>query len=274
MVPGVTVLSAGKRQTRPGPDARQSSMAASPVDRQSQPRLPTPRLGYSLGWDHKAAAGNCFFTTPQELRSQAQRYEQRILPETPEQDAHLHGGARPKPPPWSAQVVAWPSTGLGTCVPSASSTTGKPLWLDAVLLSTSTMNAHLLPPPQADDRVLITSWGREPRRDPPCSQRSLPGHPAPAQPAGLPRGYLAVVVTVAGASQCRKGTLCSWMCMSYKPWGEWARPCTRLPGPLHARPQSPAAPRRRRPPTILAVMSTNMMGSRRSVAGGLHHDDR
>lgn len=47
-------------------------------------------------------------------------------------------------------------------------------------------------------------------------------------PAGLQpkprqgeRRYLAVSeCEVTGASQCRKGTLCSWMCMSYRPWGE------------------------------------------------------
>ena len=69
-------------------------------------------------------------------------------------------GARPNPPPWSAQVVAWLSTELGTCVPSASSTTGKPLWLDAVLLSTSTMTPTFSLLRRQMTGVLITSLGK------------------------------------------------------------------------------------------------------------------
>lgn len=40
--------------------------------------------------------------------------------------------------------------------------------------------------------------------------------------------YLAVSeCEVTGASQCRKGTLCSWMCMSYRPWGVGGRASRR-----------------------------------------------
>ena len=68
--------------------------------------------------------------------------------------------ARPYSPPWSAQVSAWPSTGLDTCVPSASSTTGTPLWLDAVLLSTSTMTPTFSLLRRQVTGVLITSLGK------------------------------------------------------------------------------------------------------------------
>lgn len=139
-----------------------------------------------------------------------------------------------------------------------------------------------------------------PRPAPGCPHQASQGvqHPLPSLRACPGEGYLAVSeCEVTGASQCRKGTLCSWMCMSYRPWGEdghsHARGCLR--GSLHrvpslavaedhqsfSQPQVPrpgargGAPERGRAreaasptgrtsmktsPTILAVISTSMMG--------------
>lgn len=138
-------------------------------------------------------------------------------------------------------------------------------------------DAHLLPPPQAGDRRAHHLPVREPRCDrrgrglrtrgpkrgsaggkgsgAGCLQTRAqepqtptptpaPGESAvgdvPRSPRPGLRGYLAVSeCEVTGASQCRKGTLCSWMCMSYRPCGEGrATPCDRGRG----RPRSVPAP--------------------------------
>lgn len=100
----------------------------------------------------------------------------------------------------------------------------------------------------------------------------------------MARGYLAVSEwEVTGASQCRKGTLCSWMCTSYRPWGEMCDAPAACPGGgrgggLRGAPPSASAAK----PHLDEDVPHDLGGHEDQhdgeavghVAGGLHHDDR